>query len=276
MYVLGPPLHSVFQFEVFTRSTSSLHPAVDLLGMNGRKSSVGKSQKSILSFFGQGKPAGKPKPVAVHPDPPASALAQQGANGNGVKRDRQIDNDDNDDDDDALCIDASPVSKAKATTQPAVATHAKAKVAKTTDTAQPREAPDNELTQSIAPQPVQAVSQAATSKEDVPEQAEQVSQLTSQKVPSIPARDPKRQKIATRKFAIKRQRFQLGEDQKSCKKTAAKYTPLEKQVVELKKNNPGFVLLVEVRIVLCPTEVVILAHVQCSQDAREGTLTLAL
>ena len=257
-------------FELFTRSTRSLLTFLWLLlGMNGRKSSVGKSQKSIHSFFGQGKPAGNPKSAGTQPDPAVSALAQQHKNEKGVKRVREADKDDEANADDAVvCIDASPVSKAKSPAetgnkqlqptatangqlQPAVATNRNAKAAKTTDVAQPRDAPDSDLTQSATPQAQQAVSHAA-SKQDAPEQAAQVVQGALQH-PNVPTRDPKRQQLATRKFAIKRQRFQLGEDQESCKKAAGKYTPLEKQVIELRKKNPGFVLLVEVRSALSLT-----------------------
>lgn len=236
------------------------NPPVVARDMNGRKSSTDKSQKSIHSFFGQAQ-GGKPNPAAaVKPDPTptTAAQSQQGKSGKGTKRNREAD----DDDDEIVCIDASPVSKPKSQQQPPVATeHTTAMATNTTNVSlYPTGASGIDLTQSTAGEVEQGVShhvkvsQATAGQLDALELSREVvdqgvqghSHHLKVKLPSIPARDPKRQQLATRKFAIKRQRFQLGEDQESCQKTAGKYTPLEKQVVELKKRNPGFVMLVEV------------------------------
>jgi hypothetical protein len=63
----------------------------------------------------------------------------------------------------------------------------------------------------------------------------------------IPARDPVRQALAKRKLTIKRERMVLGPDASTKVTKGVKYTPLEQQVMDLKKRNPGKVLLVEVR-----------------------------
>ena len=63
-------------------------------------------------------------------------------------------------------------------------------------------------------------------------------------------RDPKRQALARRKLAITRQRLVRGPDQSNKAAKNVKYTPLEQQVVDLKKQNPGKVLLIEVCVSL--------------------------
>ena len=61
-------------------------------------------------------------------------------------------------------------------------------------------------------------------------------------------RDPMRQALASRKLGIKRERLVHGTDDSSRKSAkGTSYTPLEQQVVDLKKRNPGKVLLVEVQ-----------------------------
>ena len=64
----------------------------------------------------------------------------------------------------------------------------------------------------------------------------------------VPLRDASRHALAQRKLGLTRQRVVLGQDAGAGRSAAnTKYTPLEQQVVELKRQNPGKVLLIEVR-----------------------------
>jgi hypothetical protein len=66
-------------------------------------------------------------------------------------------------------------------------------------------------------------------------------------LPKLPSRDPLRQQKAATKLGISRLRLLPGDDQTSAKKApGSKYTPLEKQVIDLKRKHSGIVLLVEV------------------------------
>jgi MutS domain I len=65
--------------------------------------------------------------------------------------------------------------------------------------------------------------------------------------PAERPRDPVRQAKAQHKLGMTRRRMVLGPDASSQAQPNVKYTPLEQQVVDLKKQNPGKVLLIEVR-----------------------------
>jgi hypothetical protein len=59
-------------------------------------------------------------------------------------------------------------------------------------------------------------------------------------------RNPSRHALARRKFAVQRDRMVLGNDASNTIAKGSKYTPLEQQVIELKKRNSDKILLVEV------------------------------
>jgi hypothetical protein len=61
-------------------------------------------------------------------------------------------------------------------------------------------------------------------------------------------RDPARHDLARRKFAVKKEILVLGNDNSNVIQKGIKYTPLEQQVIDLKKRNADKILLVEVRI----------------------------
>ena len=199
--------------------------------MNARKRSNEKSQKNIHSFFLQSKHAvGKPK--AAQDSDTQEAEQSQDKRCKGTKRDRDHEYDD---DDEVVCIDATPIAMSKSS--PHLSVSAKAAKASHVDS------------KPIA-RPGLAQGSAELEPSPAGEPSAQATQCGSVKALNIPARDPERHQLASRKFAFSRRRFQLGDDQESCKKTAGKLTPLETQVVQLKKQNPGFVMLVEVCIMI--------------------------
>lgn len=183
-----------------------------------------KGQKSIAAFFGAPKRSAASKPS---PDTPAGASACEAS--------------------------LAPAASSPAAAEPNKRT-AGAKESGSAQCSAPaakraRTTPSNEQTAQHTEQAHASPSVAVdlTDADDVAPQP--TPNGTAQ--PAGPARafqrDPARHALARRKLAVKRERMVLGADGSHKLEKGAKYTPLERQVMDLKKRNPGKVLLIEVR-----------------------------
>lgn len=193
-------------------------------------SQPGKNQRGIASFFKSPRASAAPPSPVVAPQvttqspPPAPAQSPVPVKEN-----------------------AQPGAKRKVTDSPSSTSEAKPAKKRANAKAPAPKAPAPRKAEPVivvedgpAAEVPDAVDQGTTS-ESRPRQA----------VTALLTRDPQRHAKAKRKLAtIRTGRLAVNGDddrQAQLEKSGTKYTPLEQQVVELKKRNPGVLLLVEVR-----------------------------
>lgn len=194
-------------------------------------SASSSKQRGIASFFKVPARAAPPKVPEATPGQKRklpTAAKPRGSGSGSAKR--------------AATVRSSPAGPSKRTAQNADAI--------VIDDDEPAAPPDAEPTQHEVRQlqPVTSHEPAAPAAQEPATTTPQTHEARQpQPVPSL-ERDPQRHAKALRKLATVRTGRLMPEDKQAEleKKKGTKYTPLEQQVVELKKRHPGVLLMVEV------------------------------